>query len=1594
MIFRLPQVLLVTAILATSAFAQKRWQPLKMELPRQAQMAIPLHLKPKTDRLYLSIGIPLRNPIGLKSFVDAVSDPRSPNYRQFLTPEMVGMRFGQAQANVDLVSNYLRHNGISVKLVAKNRLSILAECTVAQAEAAFQTSIMEYQAFLDGSSTPVKRFGFTSAPSVPSEIRPFVSVIGGLENFLRPKHCGTLTFDQLRTLYNDVPLYSSVYQGQGRTVAISNWDGYRLSNIQLEYSHFNLPTPAGGIGSNVSVVSIGGQDGNTSTAQGEGDIDIQCVLGASPLSNLIIYDNASQSDLLGVLTQEANDNKADLITESYGWATDGYNAYFEQVHQVHLSMSAQGITYLCASGDSGAQGVASYQYPDEDPDVLCIGGTTVSVDNAGNRVSEVVWNNSIGAAGGGYSQTTETFNTLPAYQKGTGVPKNIPYRLVPDFSLDADPYTGYQIYIGGTIYFGYGGTSCASPLAAGSLALVEQELIAKGAIAKDGAGNQRLGRINDLIYSFNGDPTVFFDVVSGNNGLLPNNSISNALTGWDTASGWGSPNFNGIVNKILSIPTPTSVSLSPTTVIGGTTSTGTVTISQPAGASGTVINLSTSDVSASVPATVTVAAGATTANFGVSTVGSAITTTVNVIASAAGGKASAVLTITPIQVTSMTINLTPVVGGNQTSGTVTLNGPAPTGGMGISLTTSNGTAVVPLNVEVAAGSTTGTFTINTIGVSTPTTVTITGSDGTNTVSANLTVNPASLSSVSVAPSTVAGGNTAIGTVTLNGFAPNGGLAVSLNSSSGLASLPPTVTVPSGSTSATFNVATSVVQTSSPVTITATQGANSSKAQLTITPAGLSGLTFLPTSVQGGSPSTGTITLNGPAPSGGLTINLASSDPSTTVPSSVVVIAGSTSATFTTSTSPVATSTSATITATQGSNSQKATLTVTPAVLVSLTLNPSSVIGGNASTGTVNLSGAAGPGGATVSLSTSSSNATVPVSVVVAAGQTSATFQVATGAVASATSVNITAAYGVVNATSTLTIGPTAINTLVISPSAVVGGLTTTGTITLNGTAPSGGVIVNLNSTSNVASVPQTVTVQAGSNSASFTVSTISVANDTPATISASQNGVTLTASVIVQVPYLASLNLNPTSVVGGNSSTGTITLVRPAPQGGITISLSSDSGLALVNQTVTIPSGSSSGTFTVATGGTATSLTANITASLGGTSRSAPLVITPALLANLSVAPASVIGGNPVTGTVSLSGKAPGSGVTVMLIASSASVVLPTSVKIPAGASQASFDILTKPVATTAHVTIAAKSGGIVQSASLDVNPCTVQSLSVNPKSFIGGSSAAVIGTVTLTGSAPTGGATVTLKSSDSKSVSLPATIKVPAGAKSVGFPVTHFAVQSNQSVTISGSLNGQTSSTGVTVNPFQVISLVVNPVSVTGGTTVTATATLNGVVGRSSAISIHLTSNSTSATVPSTLTFAGGNLSGKFTVTTKAVSVDTQATITASIGSSSSQATLTLKAPILLGLTVSPTSVKGSGSTNVNGVVTISSPAPAGGLTVMLSSAAPGTAQCPTSVVIPAGRSSITFKVSHSAVTSTQSVAITGSLNGISKSATLTVTP
>ena len=353
---------------------------------------------------------------------------------------------------------------------------------------------------------------------------------------------------------------------------------------------------------------------------------------------------------------------------------------------------------------------------------------------------------------------------------------------------------------------------------------------------------------------------------------------------------------------------------------------------------------------------------------------------------------------------------------------------------------------LPAKVSIPAGSFGATFTVATAPVSVPTRLIVdsgTAFEGYRAPSAWLTLMPPgsldpapSLSVVTVASSSVAGGGQTTGTVTLTGPAPASGALVRLNGSmEGKVVTPPNVTVPAGSVSANFPIDAPQVPFPYYVLIQASYSSSGvGHARLLEIVPGSSGATLLalgisPTSVVGGASTTGSVQLVVPAPAGGGNVTLTSDNPALVqVPASVSVPAGNSAASFTISTSAVATFTTVRIDASAGGVTRSEFINLAanpnnpPAGLRAVALGAGRVTGGSTVTGTVLLGGSAPAGGVSVTLATrKSSAAQVTPVVTVPSGQSQASFSVTTFAVSTNTVVTITGFQGSVTRSANLTV---------------------------------------------------------------------------------------------------------------------------------------------------------------------------------------------------------------------------------------------------------------------------------------------------------------------------------------------------------------------------------------------------------------------------------------------------------------------------------------------------------------------------------------------------------------------------------------------
>jgi uncharacterized protein (TIGR03790 family) len=373
---------------------------------------------------------------------------------------------------------------------------------------------------------------------------------------------------------------------------------------------------------------------------------------------------------------------------------------------------------------------------------------------------------------------------------------------------------------------------------------------------------------------------------------------------------------------------------------------------------------------------------------------------------------------------------------------------------------------------------------------------------------------------------------------------------------------------------------------------------------------------------------------------------------------------------------------------------------------SLILNRQFVVGPSSSTGTVHLPAPAPPGGTVVNLHSGATYAaTVPATVTVPAGATDANFTISTTPQKSNTFIFISASGGITQS-NTLGVVPMLGGVSLIS-SSVMGGGPITAAVLLNDTAPAGGTTVALTSSHpDVLPVPANVTIPQGADRLIFTLTTNPPSANTAVTIQASLSG-TVTSTSITVTQVLASLGLTPVSPVGGSTAHGTVVLTAPAYSGGINVVFtSSNPSVAGVPSSITIPAGTTKGTINVTTVPVSSPTPVTITASSGVSTKSATLTVTPPSLSVLSLAPSTVVGGNSSTGTVKLNGVAPSGGISVSLASNNPSVAtVPTTVTVPAGASNMTFSIQTVPVSTTTQVPITATLGQITKTSSLTVTP-------------------------------------------------------------------------------------------------------------------------------------------------------------------------------------------------------------------------------------------------------------------------------------------------
>lgn len=446
-------------------------------------------------------------------------------------------------------------------------------------------------------------------------------------------------------------------------------------------------------------------------------------------------------------------------------------------------------------------------------------------------------------------------------------------------------------------------------------------------------------------------------------------------------------NAENLATMVVNPPVLSGLQYNSSTVVGGNQIVVTVNLSGPAGPSGLTASITSDNADAQVPPTVPISAGNSSAQFSIVTKGVDTTEGANVQVTVGATTDPIAVTINPATLTKLVVSPSTTVGGNVLPAGVYLNGRAGPSGVAVSVSSDNTSAAsVPLIVNISAQTVVGAFKVTTYPVSSQQTANITAASGPLNAAAQVTVNAPNLVQFTITKSSVVGGATVGGFVLLYVAAPVGGISISIGSDNAAAQPPASVTIAGGTRYTSFSIPTQGVSTTQVANLSATLGSTTLNQALTLTAASLLKVVVSPTILIGGQVGSGGVYFNGKV-SALTNVTLQSDNVALSVPASVNVAANSSVATFKAIAQPVDSSQTVNVSATFGSATVQTTVTVNPAVLVSIKVSPSSVAGGNKSALLLTLNGKAGPSGVSVSLSSDNALAQVPASVVIPSSKT-------------------------------------------------------------------------------------------------------------------------------------------------------------------------------------------------------------------------------------------------------------------------------------------------------------------------------------------------------------------------------------------------------------------------------------------------------------------------------------------------------------------------------------------------------------------------------------------------------------------------------
>jgi kumamolisin len=505
------------------------------------------------DQVNFVLTLPLRNSAQLDELLRRMYTPGDPQFHHFLSGADFDQRFGPTASQYADLKTLAGEYGLTIVAEHPGRTLLDVAAAAATIRQLFGAQMQVRQQF-DG-----RRY---YAPDREAEL-PFPLAAMGVEAAAlsqKPRHPhylggrgfagdavtlapsaglgsgGSYEPADIKTAYN----LNSIQNG-GQPVALFELSSATYSDAAQYASQFGLHNPT---------LTQKLVDGGTTDTSGAVEVmlDIEMIMAVSNPTNIIVYTGPNAgSGILDTYTQIADDDLVNQVSTSWGLceAQMGQsNANAENV--VFSKMAAEGIAVFAAAGDSGAydcgnrtRGLA-VDDPASQPYVTGVGGTHLTTTSTQGYSAESVWDTSSSEAGGG---GISKFWPRPSYQ--AGVVSNAPtgqfsttQRNVPDVALDADPNTGFYIYVttGGRSMWGIvGGTSDAAPQWAAFWSLIGAGLTkSSGVPSRAGYANPTIYSIAENAASYARD---FHDVSSGTN-----NDFT-AVPGYDDATGWGS--YNG-----------------------------------------------------------------------------------------------------------------------------------------------------------------------------------------------------------------------------------------------------------------------------------------------------------------------------------------------------------------------------------------------------------------------------------------------------------------------------------------------------------------------------------------------------------------------------------------------------------------------------------------------------------------------------------------------------------------------------------------------------------------------------------------------------------------------------------------------------------------------------------------------------------------------------------------------------------------------------------------------------------------------------------------------------------------------------------------